>query len=185
MTKKGAQHPVGEDAEAEQPQGRSVFTDEIFGLSAKELMIFLAAFMAVSLVFLALWYYIGAYYQAAVYFVAKYVLLALGYSYEQIAEMDFTGAYLVNFNLVPLFALALATPKLSLRHRLEMLTIGVPLLFFIHVLDIVAHLPHFIELHYLHRVGFATLVVDSLGVIGLAIAFGIWLLVCYRAFLGE
>jgi hypothetical protein len=50
------------------------------------------------------------------------------------------------------------------------------------LLDIVAHLPHFIEYYYLHRLGFATLVVDSLGVIGLAIVFVIWFAICYTEF---
>ncbi|MBN1455773.1 MAG: hypothetical protein JW945_05955 [Methanomicrobia archaeon] len=189
MTRRSARHLAGKETPAEPPSSsrasRPIFTAGFFGMSSKELVIFLLAFLALSIVFLALWYYIGAYYQAAVFFVAKYILLALGYSYEQIAGMDFTGAYLVNFNLVPLFALALATPRLSLRQRLAMLAIGVPLLFVIHVLDIVAHLPHFIELYYQHRIGFATLIVDSLGVIGLAIAFGIWVLICYRAFLSD
>lgn len=178
MTKKGARHPAGKEAQAEQASSsrvsRPIFTAGFFGLSSKELIIFLTVFMAVSLLFLALWYYVGAYYQAAVFFVAKYILLAMGYPYEQIAGMDFTGAYLINFNLVPLFALALATPRLSVRKRAQLLAIGIPLLFFIHVLDIVAHLPYFIELHYQHRIGFAALIVDSLGVIGLALVFIIW-----------
>ncbi|HUV02114.1 MAG TPA: hypothetical protein VMW67_01480 [Desulfobacteria bacterium] len=154
----------------------------LFGLSDRQIVLFLLEFMLVSAVFLGVWYYIGEFYQAAVFFVARLILLLMGYTPAQISGMDFSGAYLVNFNLVPLLALAVATPKLVVRRRLEMLAIGVPILFLLHVLDIVAHLPYFIELHYLHRLGFATLVVDSLGVIGLAVVFGIWFVICYQEF---
>jgi hypothetical protein len=154
----------------------------LFGLSDRQIVLFLLGFMLISAVFLGVWYYIGEFYQAAVFFVARRILLLMGYPAAQISGMDFSGAYLVNFNLVPLLALAVATPKLTVRRRLEMLAIGVPILFLLHVLDIVAHLPYFIELHYLHRLGFATLVVDSLGVIGLAVVFGIWFVICYQEF---
>jgi hypothetical protein len=154
----------------------------LFGLSDRQIVLFLLEFMLVSAVFLGVWYYIGAFYQTAVFFVAKQILLLMGYPAAQISGMDFSGAYLVNFNLVPLLALAVATPELTVRRRVEMLAIGVPILFLLHVLDIVAHLPYFIELHYLHRLGFATLVVDSLGVIGLAVVFGIWFVICYQEF---
>jgi hypothetical protein len=168
----------GAGAAAEQ---KSLF----FGLREREILLFLLEFMVISALLLVAWYHLGAYYQAIVFFVARLILLAMGYTAEQIAGLDFTGAYLVNFNLVPLLALAIATPKLRLRRRLQMLAIGVPLLFSLHVLDIVAHLPHFIEYYYLHRLGFATLVVDSLGVIGLAIVFIIWFAICYPEFFSR
>ena len=157
----------------------------LFGLSDRQIALFLLEFMLVSAVFLGVWYYIGAFYQAVVFFVARYILLLMGYPAAQISGMDFSGAYLVNFNLVPLLALAIATPQLTVRRRVEMLAIGIPVLFLLHVLDIVAHLPYFIELHYMHRLGFATLIVDSLGVIGLAVVFGIWFVICYQAFFRE
>lgn len=152
----------------------------ILGLSERQILIFLLEFMVVSAVFLGVWYYIGEFYQGAVFFVAKHILLVMGYTPSQISGMDFSGAYLVNFNLVPLVALAIATPKLTVRRRIEMLAIGIPLLFLLHVLDIVAHLPHFIEFYYMHHIGVATLVVDSLGVIGLAMVFIIWFTLCFR-----
>ncbi|MBN1763143.1 MAG: hypothetical protein JW878_08750 [Methanomicrobia archaeon] len=154
----------------------------LFGLTDRQMVLFLLGFMLVSAVLLGVWYSIGEFYQAAVFFVARHILLLMGYPAAQISAMDFSGAYLVNFNLVPLLALAIATPKLAMRRRLEMLAIGIPILFLLHVLDIVAHLPYFIELHYMHRLGFATLVVDSLGVIGLAVVFGIWFVICYQEF---
>ena len=101
----------------------------ILWLSGKQILVFLLEFMAASFVFLGVWYYIGAFYQGAVFFVAKHILLVMGYTPSQISGMDFSGAYLVNFNLVPLVALAIATPKLAVRLRIEMLAIGLPLLF--------------------------------------------------------
>jgi len=178
------QKPLPEEKEAV-AAGPVVARKLLFRLTEGQIALFLLEFLAISAVLLGVWYHIGEYYQAVVFFVARLILLALGYSSEQIAGLDFTGAYLVNFNLVPLLALAIATPKLTLRRRLQMLTIGVPILFLLHVLDIVAHLPHFIEYYYLHRLGFATLVVDSLGVIGLAIVFVIWFAICYTEFFSR
>jgi hypothetical protein len=171
-----------EPQQAEPAVARVVEKQLLLGLTERQIALFLLEFLAISGGLLWVWYSLGAYYQAVVFFVARFILLAMGYSAAQIAGLDFTGAYLVNFNLVPLLALAIATPKLSVRRRLQMLALGLPVLFFIHVLDIVAHLPHFIEYYYLHRLGFATLVVDSLGVIGLAIVFVIWFAICYTEF---
>ena len=93
----------------------------------------------------------------------------MGYTPLQISGMDFSGAYLANFNLVPLVALAIATPKLAVRRRIEMLAIGIPILFLLHVLDLVAHFPM-----YFHGSGIAQLVVYSIGVVGVAAPFIIW-----------
>jgi hypothetical protein len=174
-------HEEKESATAVPVMARKLF----LGLTERQIVLFLFEFLLLSAGLLWVWYQVGAQYQAVVFFVARLILLALGYTGEQIAGLDFTGAYLVNFNLVPLLALTIATPKLSVRRRLEMLAIGVPVLFALHVLDIVVHLPHFIEYYYLHRLGFATLVMDSLGVIGLAIVFVIWFAICYRAFFSR
>jgi hypothetical protein len=89
--------------------------------------------------------------------------------------MNLSGAYRGNFNLVPLVALAIATPKLAVRLRIEMLAIGIPLLFLLHVLDLVAHFPM-----YFHGSGIAQLVVYSIGVAGVAMPFIIWFIICYK-----
>jgi hypothetical protein len=157
----------------------------LLGLTERQIALFLLEFLLLSAGLLWVWYQVGEYYQAVVFFVARLILLAMGYTAEQIAGLDFSGAYLVNFNLVPLLALAVATPKLVLRRRLQLLAIGVPILFALHVLDSVAHLSHFIEYYYLHRLGFATLIVDSLGVIGLAVVFVIWFAICYTEFFSR
>ncbi|MBA7536310.1 hypothetical protein ES705_28573 [subsurface metagenome] len=138
-------------------------------LSANQISIFLLKFLAVSAVFLAVWYYIGEFYQGVIFFFAKHILLAMGYTPVQISAVDLSGAYLGNFNLVPLVALAIATPGWGLKKRGEMLVIGVPLLFLLHVLDLVAHFPM-----YFYGSEFARLVVYSIGVGGVAVPFIIW-----------
>ncbi|MGB7533864.1 MAG: hypothetical protein WA977_12975 [Halobacteriota archaeon] len=144
-------------------------------LSPKQIIAFLLEFMAVSAVFLAIWYYIGEFYQGAIFFFAKHILLAMGYTLAQISAVNLSGAYLVNFNLVPLIALAIVTPKLVMRKRCEMLAIGIPLLSLLHVLDLVAHFPM-----YFHGSGIARMVVYSIGVAGVAAPFIIWFCMIYR-----
>jgi len=144
-------------------------------LSPKQIIAFLLEFMAVSAVFLAVWYYIGEFYQGVIFFFAKHILLAMGYTLAQISAVNLSGAYLVNFNLVPLIALAIVTPKLAMRKRCEMLAIGIPLLFLLHVLDLVAHFPM-----YFYGSGLARMVVYSIGVAGVATPFIIWFCMIYR-----
>ena len=144
-------------------------------LSPKQIIVFLLEFMAVSAVFLAVWYYIGEFYQGAIFFFAKHLLLAMGYTLAQISAVNLSGAYLVNFNLVPLIALAIVTPKLAMRKRCEMLAIGIPLLFLLHVLDLIAHFPM-----YFYGSGLARMVVYSIGVAGVAAPFIIWFCMIYR-----
>ncbi len=138
-------------------------------LSQKQIIAFLLEFMAVSAVFLALWYYIGEFYQGAIFFFAEHILLAVGYTPVQISAVNLSGAYLVNFNLVPLVALAIVTPGWRLRERGEMLVIGIPILFLLHVLDLVAHFPM-----YFYGSGIAQMIVYSIGVGGVAMPFIIW-----------
>ncbi len=132
-------------------------------LSPKQIIVFLLEFLTVSAVFLGVWYYIGEFYQGVIFFFAKLILLAMGYTLAQISAVNLAGAYLVNFNLVPLVALAIATPKLGMRRRCEMLAIGIPLLFLLHVLDLVAHFPM-----YFYGSGLARMVVYLIGVSGVA-----------------
>ena len=103
----------------------------------------------------------------------------MGYTPLQISAVNLSGAYLANFNIVPLFALVIATPKLTVRRRIEMLVIGIPILFLLHVLDIVAHLPYFYEI-FMQSPGFATMVVYSIGVVGVAAPFIIWFALSFR-----
>jgi hypothetical protein len=146
----------------------------LFGLGEREIILFLMEFMLASALVLGAWYYIGPFYQTAVFGVARLFLLLMGYTPLQIAAVNLSSAYLGNFNLVPLVALALVTPKLTPRRRVEMLAIGLPLLFLLHVIDLVAHFPL-----YFHDSGVARILVYSIGVAGVALPFIIWFLLCY------
>jgi hypothetical protein len=159
----------GAGAAAEQ---KSLF----FGLSEREILLFLLEFLLVSALFLGAWYYIGPFYQTAVFAVARVLLLFMGYTSLQISAVNLAGAYLGNFNLVPMVALAIATPRLAVRKRLEMLVLGLPLLFLLHVVDLVAHFPL-----YFHGSPLAQVIVYSIGVGGVALPFVIWFVIGYRA----
>ena len=65
-------------------------------LSPKQIIAFLLEFMAVSAVFLAVWYYIGEFYQGVIFFFAKHILLAMGYTLVQISAVNLSGTFLVN-----------------------------------------------------------------------------------------
>ncbi len=146
---------------------------DILSLTKKQILVFLIAFLTVAAALLAVWYYLGEFYQSAIFFCARPILLAMGcpaplidISFSHVAQ---ESGYLINFNLVPLVALAIATPDLALRRRLEMLAIGMPILFLLHVLDLVAHYPMDVYGSML-----AQMVVYSIGVSGVAVPFIVW-----------
>jgi len=172
---KGEAREKRKEKEKEEEEAKEVSWLQGLKLSPKQIIVFLLEFMAVSAVFLAVWYYIGEFYQGVIFFFAKHILFAMGYTPVQISAVNLSGAYLVNFNLVPLVALAIVTPKLGMRKRCEMLAIGIPLLFLLHVLDLVAHFPM-----YFYGSGFARMVVYSIGVAGVAAPFVIWFCIGYR-----
>jgi hypothetical protein len=159
-------------AKGKEKEGRSKRSELASGVKIKSKANYSipAGILAISTVFLAAWYYIGEFYQGAIFFFAKLIFLAMGYTPLQISAVNLSGAYLGNFNLVPLVALAIATLGWELRKRGGMLVIGIPLLFLLHVLDLVAHFPM-----YFHGSGIAQLVVYSIGVAGVAMPFIIWL----------
>jgi len=163
----------GEESEGEGEEKKGL----LFGLRERELLLFLLGFMLVSALFLGAWYYLGPFYQTMVFGFARVILLLMGYTPQQISAVNLAGAYLGNFNLVPLVALVIATPRLVLRKRLEMLGIGLPALFLLHVIDLVAHFPL-----YFHGSGIARILVYSIGVAGVALPFVIWVLICHRSF---
>ena len=148
----------------------------IFCLTEKDILFFLLEFLVVSALFLGVWYYIGEFYQSAVLFFARVILIGMGYTLLQITAVNISGAYLGNFNLVPLVALAIATPKLAVTVRLKMLAIGIPLLYLLHVVDLVAHFPL-----YFHGSILARVIVYSIGVGGVALPFVIWFFFCSKA----
>lgn len=156
----------------------------VLGLSERQIALFLLEFLLISAGLLWVWYVLGEYYQAVVFFVARQILLLLGYTPAQISAVKLTNAYLVNFNLVPLVALAIATPRVVRRRRIEMLAFGISVLFLLHVFDTVVHLPYFYEL-LMQRPGFATLIVNSIGVVGVAAPFIIWFVLCRDAIFSK
>ena len=171
----GKRKPKREGAAAEaEPAGKKGL---LFGLEEREILLFFLVFMLASALFLGAWYYIGPYYQTVVFSFARIILLLLGYTPLQIAAVNLSGAYLGNFNLVPLVALAIATPRVVLRRRLELLGLGIPLLFLLHVVDLVAHFSL-----YFHGSKLAEVVVYSIGVGGVALPFIIWFVLCYATF---
>jgi len=147
-------------------------------VSSRQIIIFLIEFMAFSVVFLCIWYYIGGFYQCIIFFFAKNILIAMGYTQLQISAVRLSHAYLVNFNLVPLFALAIATPKMPLKSRIEMLAAGIPLIFLLHVFDLVMHFPM-----YFYGSEIAKLVVYSIGVGNVAMPFVIWFVFFVKNFI--
>ena len=146
-------------------------------VSSKQIIIFLIEFMAISVVFLCIWYYIGEFYQCVIFFFAKNILIAMGYTQLQISAVRLSHAYLVNFNLVPLFALAIATPKIPLKSRIEMLAVGVPLMFLLHVFDLVAHFPM-----YFYDSEIAKFIIYSIGIGDIVLPFIIWFIFSYRIY---
>ena len=146
-------------------------------VSSRQIIIFLIKFMTVSVVFLCIWYYIGEFYQSVIFFFAKNILIAMGYTRLQISAVRLSHAYLVNFNLVPLFALAIATPKIPLKSRIEMLAVGVPLMFLLHVFDLVAHFPM-----YFYDSEIAKFIIYSIGIGDIVLPFIIWFIFSYRIY---
>ena len=143
---------------------------DILSLSNNQLLAFLLKFLVVAAALMIVWFYCaGALYQSVVFALSKPVILLMGYTKLQIAALNLGNAYLVNFNLVPLVALAVATPNLILRKRLEMLAIGIPILFLLHVIDILVRFPM-----YLDHSKFAEMVYVSIGIVGVAVPFIIW-----------
>ena len=147
-------------------------------LTERLILVFLLKFMGVSIALLVLWYYLGIYYQSVVFQFARYILLFMGYTSLQISAVNLSGAYLGNFNLVPFVALAITTPKFSPVLRLKLLAVGLPLLFILHVIDLVAHYPL-----YFYGSEFAQVIVYSIGVAGVALPFIIWFFIWYSAFI--
>ncbi|MCK4818524.1 hypothetical protein KA005_22330, partial [bacterium] len=51
------------------------------------------------------------------------------------------NAHLSNFNIIPLVALILATPRITPERSVKILAVGIFLLFCLHVTDFVSHFP--------------------------------------------
>jgi len=91
----------------------------------KDKINFLARFLALTLVFFLIWIPLGKIYLVLLAWVSKYVLWVMGYDvaltvvggaplflYRGI-EIGMVDAHLANFNVIPLVALILATPRIE------------------------------------------------------------------------
>ena len=105
-------------------QQRKTFVEKCFtgARENKEALKYIALFLSFCVAFDLAYYFltnrgslsllknITASILGAIFFFAKLILIAMGYTPAQISAVNLSGAYLVNFNLVPLVALAIATP---------------------------------------------------------------------------
>jgi hypothetical protein len=104
----------------------------------KDKVNFLAKFLILTIVLFIIWIPVGKVYLLLLVVVSKYVLLVMGYNaglvvengvpmlfvyHGHVAVLD--NAHLMNFNIIPLVALILATPRIETARRIAMLAIGV------------------------------------------------------------
>ena len=76
-----------ENTNEEEGEGEIKRGELKLNVSSRQIIIFLIEFMAVSVVFLCIWYYIGEFYQCVVFFFAKNILIAMGYTQLQISAV--------------------------------------------------------------------------------------------------
>lgn len=139
------------------------------------------------MVIFLIWIFIGKFYLLIIAYSSKYILIAMGYKVLLITtgdspflvykgvEMGMKGSHLSNFNIVPLVALILAVPGIELRKRVNMLIIGIPAIFLLHLVDFVSHIPM-----YFDGSEFAGLIVTSIAVGGMALPFLIWFALTHK-----
>ena len=147
---------------------------------------FLIKFLMLTFVFFLIWIPLGEKYLILLAWVSKYVLWVMGYHVTLVAdgtpffvysgiEIGMKGAHLSNFNIIPLVALIIATPRIEPVRRMKMLAIGIFLLFCLHVIDFVSHFPM-----YFHGSGIAEVVVVFMAVGEVAVPFVLWFVLAHR-----
>ena len=152
----------------------------------KDKINFLVKFLILTLVLFLIWIPVGKVYLLLLAWVSKAVLLIMGYNaglviengapmlfvyYGHVAVMD--NAHLMNFNIIPLVALILATPSIEPVRRIAMLAIGIFLLFCVHVIDLVSHFTDY------------EIVVIFMAVCEVAVPFVVWFLLAHKEILGN
>ncbi len=137
------------------------------------MLLFSAKFFAAAAILLIVWMEVGIYYQNILYSTAKVFLSFLGYTPFQISAVKLGNAYLTNFNIVSFIALVIATP-VKTRRMGRMLLTGVPIIFSMHLIDLIAHFPLYIRHSELAKV-----IVYSIGVGEIAIPFILWFVIAY------
>jgi hypothetical protein len=146
----------------------------------KDKINFLLKFLILTFVFFLIWVPLGEKYLLLLAWASKYVLWIMGYHVTLVTdgtplfiysgiEIGMKDAHLANFNIIPLVALILATPRIEPVRRMKMLATGVFLLFCLHVTDFVSHFPM-----YFHGSGIAETVVIFMAVGEVAVPFVLW-----------
>jgi fatty acid desaturase len=152
----------------------------------KDKINFLVKFLILTLVLFLIWIPVGKVYLLLLAWVSKYVLLIMGYNaglvvpngapmlfvyYGHVAVLD--NAHLMNFNIIPLVALILATPRIETARRIVMLVIGVFVLFCVHVIDLVSHFTDY------------EIIVIFMAVGEVAVPFMLWFVLAHKEILGN
>jgi hypothetical protein len=155
----------------------------------KDKINFLIKFLILAFVFFLIWVPLGEKYLLLLAWVSKYVLWIMGYHVTLVTdgtpffiyrgiEIGMKDAHLANFNIIPLVALILATPRIEPVRRMKMLAIGIFLLFCLHVTDFVSHFPM-----YFHGSGIAEIVVIFMAVGEVAVPFVLWFVLAHKEIL--
>ena len=149
---------------------------------------FLIKFLVLTIVLFIIWIPVGKVYLLLLAGVSKYVLLIMGYNAGLVVEngapialFDYYGlgvkidnnAHLMNFNIIPLVALILATPRIEMARRIIMLAVGTSLFFWLHVIDLVSHVTGYEILTIFMAVG------------GVAGQFIMWFVLAHKEILGN
>ena len=157
----------------------------------KDKINFIIKFLILTFVLFLIWIPLGEKYLVLLAWVSKYVLWVMGYNATLVtngspfflyhgAMIAMENAHLANFNIIPLVALILATPRIDLIRRMKMLAIGLFLLFCMHVTDFVSHFPM-----YFHGSGIAETVVIFMAVGEVAVPFVLWFVLAHKEILGS
>lgn len=157
----------------------------------KDKVNFLIKFLILTFVFFLIWIPLGEKYLLLLAWVSRYVLWIMGYHVTLVTdgtpffiysgiEIGMKDAHLANFNIIPLVALILATPRINPVRRIKMLAIGTFLLFCMHIIDFVSHFPV-----YFHGSWIAEIIMIFMAVGEVAIPFVVWFILAHKEILGS
>ena len=151
---------------------------------------FIIRFLVLTIVLYIIWIPLGKGYLLILAWISQYLLWVIGYHVELVVNgmpyfiyndmiIDMENTHLSNFTLVPLVALIFATPGIKFDKRLNMLIIGVFILFCIHITGFVSHFPI-----YIHGSKVAETVMVFIAVCNMAVPFVLWFILAHKEILG-
>lgn len=154
-------------------------------LIMRDRLVFVCKFLVFSIILFSLWIFLGRFYLIFLAYTCTPLLHLMGYMVElfigdQIvflylgAQLGITHAELTNYNIIPFIALVLATP-IPVRRMARNILIGIPFLFFSHMLDLIAHFPLYYESSII-----ASFLISVSAVLRLLLPFALWFLLCYE-----